>query len=46
MSARTLLEIECFDTPVLSYPELGPTLLLGVLAHVGKDDAPMLQGAS
>ena len=43
---RKLIEIECFDTPVLSYHELVPTLHLGVLAHVGKDDAPMLQGAS
>ena len=43
---RKLIETECFDTPVLSYHELVPTLHLGVLAHVGKDDAPMLQGAS
>ena len=43
---RKLIEIECFDTPVLSYHELVPTLHLGVLAHVGKDDAPMLQGAT
>jgi type III secretion protein V len=43
---RKLIETECFDTPVLSYHELIPTLHLGVLAHVGKDDAPLLQGAS
>ena len=43
---RKLIETECFDTPVLSYHELVPTLHLGVLAHVGKDDAPLLQGAS
>jgi type III secretion protein V len=42
---RKLIETECFDTPVLSYHELVPTLHLGVLAHVGKDDAPLLQGA-
>ncbi|PIF92699.1 type III secretion protein V [Acidovorax sp. 62] len=43
---RKLIEVECFDTPVLSYHELIPTLHLGVLAHVGKDDAPMLEAAS
>ena len=43
---RKLIEVECFDTPVLSYHELIPTLHLGVLAHVGKDDAPMLETAS
>jgi type III secretion protein V len=43
---RKLIETECFDTPVLSYHELVPTLHLGVLAHVGKDEAPLLQGAS
>ena len=43
---RKLIEAECFDTPVLSYHELMPTLQLEVLARVGADGAPMLEVAS
>lgn len=43
---RKLIETECFDIPVLSYHELMPTLHLGVLAHVGMDDTPMLEAAT
>ena len=43
---RKLIEAECFDIPVLSYHELMPTLHLGVLAHVGMDEAPLLETAS
>ncbi|MDO5626160.1 MAG: flagellar biosynthesis protein FlhA [Pseudomonadota bacterium] len=43
---RKLIEPDCFDTPVLSYHELLPTLHLEVLARVGADGAPMLEAAS
>ncbi|QTD45497.1 FHIPEP family type III secretion protein [Ottowia testudinis] len=43
---RKLIEADCFDTPVLSYHELMPTLQLEVLARVGGDDAPMLEVVS
>ena len=43
---RKLIEADCFDTPVLSYHELMPTLQLEVLARVGADGAPMLEVAS
>ena len=42
---RKLVETDCFDTPVLSYHELMPTLQLQVLARVGADGAPMLETA-
>jgi type III secretion protein V len=40
---RKLIEPECFDTPVLSYHELMPTLQLDVLDRVPVPGAPMLQ---
>lgn len=42
---RKLIEAECFDTPVLSFHELMPTLKLTVLQRVGKTDAAQLQAA-
>jgi type III secretion protein V len=42
---RKLIEPECFDTPVLSYHELMPTLQLEVLERVAAPGAPMLEAA-
>lgn len=42
---RKLIEPECFDTPVLSYHELMPTLQLDVLDRVALPGAPMLEAA-
>jgi type III secretion protein V len=42
---RKLIEPECFDTPVLSYHELVPTLKLDVLDRVPVPGAPMLQAS-
>ena len=42
---RRLIEPECFDTPVLSYHELMPTLQLDVLDRVAAPGAPMLEAA-
>ncbi len=42
---RKLIEPECFDTPVLSYHELMPTLQLDVLDRVAIPGAPMLEAA-
>jgi type III secretion protein V len=42
---RRLIEAECFDTPVLSYHELMPTLQLDVLDRVALPAAPMLEAA-
>ncbi|EGJ10890.1 MULTISPECIES: flagellar biosynthesis protein FlhA [Rubrivivax] len=42
---RKLVEAECFDTPVLSYHELMPTLRLEVLARVGDEPAVQLEAA-
>ncbi len=42
---RKLIEPECFETPVLSYHELMPTLQLDVLDRVGVPGAPMLEAA-
>ncbi|HEX6707420.1 MAG TPA: flagellar biosynthesis protein FlhA [Albitalea sp.] len=42
---RKLIEPECFDTPVLSYHELMPTLQLDVLERVAIPGAPMLEAA-
>jgi type III secretion protein V len=40
---RKLIEPECFDTPVLSYHELMPSLQLDVLDRVAVPGAPMLE---
>jgi type III secretion protein V len=40
---RKLIEPECFDTPVLSYHELVPTLQLEVVHRLAHDDAPLLE---
>lgn len=42
---RKLIEADCFDTPVLSYHELMPTLRLEVLARVGDEPAVQLEAA-
>jgi len=42
---RKLIEIDCFDTPVLSYHELMPTLQLHVLQRVGLEDTVQLEAA-
>ncbi|HUG22596.1 FHIPEP family type III secretion protein [Piscinibacter sp.] len=42
---RKLIETECFDTPVLSFHELVPTLRLDVAARVGVPNAPLLEAA-
>jgi len=42
---RKLVEADCFDTPVLSYHELVPTLRLEPLARVGVPEQPMLEAA-
>jgi type III secretion protein V len=40
---RKLIEPECFDTPVLSFHELMPTLELDILDRLGVPAAPMLK---
>jgi type III secretion protein V len=42
---RKLIDTVCFDTPVLSFHELVPTLQLDVAAHVQAPQAPLLQAA-
>lgn len=42
---RKLIEHECFETPVLSYHELMPTLHLEPVGRVGLPAAPMLEAA-
>lgn len=42
---RKLIENECFDTPVLSFHELVPTLQLDVADRVAAPGAPMLAAA-
>jgi type III secretion protein V len=42
---RKLIEPDCFETPVLSYHELMPTLQLDVLDRVAVPGAPMLEAA-
>ncbi|HJW12873.1 MAG TPA: FHIPEP family type III secretion protein, partial [Albitalea sp.] len=42
---RKLIEPECFDTPVLSYHELMPTLQLDVLDRVATPATPLLEAA-
>lgn len=42
---RKLIEPECFDTPVLSYHELMPTLQLEVVHRMVHEDAPLLEAA-
>lgn len=42
---RKLVEVECFDTPVLSYHELMPTLKLDVVERIGVPGRPMLEAA-
>jgi type III secretion protein V len=42
---RKLIELDCFDVPVLSYHELMPTLKLDVVDRVGAPGAPMLEAA-
>jgi type III secretion protein V len=42
---RRLIEAECFDTPVLSYHELMPTLQLDVMERVALPAAPLLEAA-
>jgi type III secretion protein V len=42
---RKLIELDCFDVPVLSYHELMPSLSLDVADRVGIPGAPLLQAA-
>ncbi|MEP7280397.1 MAG: flagellar biosynthesis protein FlhA [Rubrivivax sp.] len=42
---RKLIEPECFDTPVLSFNELMPTLQLDVVERVALPGAPLLESA-
>lgn len=42
---RRLIERDCFDTPVLSYHELMPTLTLDVIAKVADPGVPQLEAA-
>jgi type III secretion protein V len=42
---RKLIEAECFDTPVLSFHELMPTLRLEPLSRIGVPEAPLLEAA-
>ena len=42
---RKLIEAECFDTPVLSYHELMPTLRLEPVGRVSVPEAPLLEAA-
>ncbi len=42
---RKLIEPTCFDTPVLSFHELAPTLQLEAVARVGAPATPLLEAA-
>jgi type III secretion protein V len=42
---RKLIDHECFDTPVLSFHELMPTLRLETVGHVGAPEARLLEAA-
>ena len=42
---RKLIDNDCFDTPVLSYHELMPTLRLNVLGRVGVPEVQLLHAA-
>jgi type III secretion protein V len=42
---RKLIELDCFDVPVLSYHELMPTLKLDVVDRVGVPGAALLEAA-
>lgn len=42
---RKLIDTDCFDTPVLSYHELMPTLRLHALYRVGVPEVQLLQAA-
>lgn len=42
---RKLIEADCFETPVLSYHELVPTLRLEPVGRVSVPEAPMLEAA-
>lgn len=42
---RKLIDSDCFDTPVLSYHELTPTLQLHALGRVGIPDVQLLRAA-
>ncbi|MEY4561534.1 MAG: hypothetical protein RLZZ618_811 [Pseudomonadota bacterium] len=42
---RKLIEIDCFDVPVLSYHELMPSLKLDVADRVGTPGTPLLEAA-
>ena len=42
---RKLIEAECFDTPVLSYHELLPSLRLEPVGRVSVPEAPLLEAA-
>jgi type III secretion protein V len=42
---RKLIETECFDTPVLSFHELVPTLRIDVAARIGVPEAHLLEAA-
>ena len=42
---RKLIEAECFDTPVLSYHELVPSVRLEVAARIGMPRPPYLEAA-
>jgi type III secretion protein V len=42
---RKLIDTDCFDTPVLSYHELMPTLRLQALGRVGVPEVQLLQAA-
>jgi type III secretion protein V len=42
---RKLIETDCFDTPVLSFHELVPSLQLEVAGRIGVPKAPLLEAA-
>jgi type III secretion protein V len=42
---RKLIEADCFDTPVLSYHDLVPTLRLEVLDRIAEPALPLLEAA-
>jgi type III secretion protein V len=42
---RKLIDADAFDTPVLSYQELVPTLRLELVGHVGQPGQALLQAA-
>jgi type III secretion protein V len=42
---RKLIELDCFDVPVLSYHELMPALKLDVADRVGAPGTPLLEAA-